>query len=99
MLAMVIWIDRNLATPRRHVMCMSQTDRQKIDADKFASHRRDIVVSNSLNRDQGVPRFRLWWALRGAAIHYTYVTLWPRDQRDALFNQLTSEMRDYPGRD
>lgn len=97
MLSAAVWVDRALAAaPRSHVLCMTQTDREKISTGRFPPNRRDYFVSKSLNFDQGVPHSMAWWHLRGAAIQLTYVSFWSASKRTEIFNLLASEMRNCP---
>ena len=91
----VLWVDRALANVGQpSPLCMAQSDRERIAAGTFWPDRRDYLITKSLNFQQGVPRNMIWWHLRGAAIHLTYVTFWSSGKRNEIFDQVTSRMRD-----
>lgn len=93
----VLFVDRALAAPpRTHNLCLDKNVREKIASGRSSEEGQDALVTKSLNFDQGVLRSKVWWHLRGAAIHATYVTFWSSERRTREFNRLAAEMRDCP---
>ena len=93
-----VWVGRALAVVQARgssALCLTPKDRQKIDARAFPQDRRDLIVSKAINFNQGRSQM-LWWHLRGATIHATYVTFWSPSQRDGEFQRLASKLRDCP---
>ena len=96
-IALIAWVDRALAATLRQplVLCLTVKDRQKIASGSFPEDRRDVLVTKAINFRLGVPTM-IWWHLRGAAIHLTYVTFWSPARRLQTFSDLTSAMRNCP---
>ena len=96
-LVAIVWVDRALAAVKDSpdILCLTIKDRQKIKSGDFPLDRQDTLVAKAINFDQGVPRMAPWH-LRGAAIHFTYVTFWSPGSRAEEFSQLVSEMKDCP---
>ena len=95
----VLWVDRALANiGQPSPVCLAESDRKRIAVGTFWPDRRDSLITKSLNFQQGVPKTMLWWHLRGAAIHLTYVTFWSSGKRNEIFKQVTATMRVCPPR-
>ena len=94
-LVAVVWVDRALAAVKDSpdVLCLTSKDRQKIKSGDYPLDGQDTLVAKAINFDKGVPSIA-WWHLRGAAIHFTYVTFWSPSRRAEEFSDLFSEVKD-----
>ena len=96
-LSAVVWVDRALAAVKESpdILCLTTKDRHRIVSGDYPLGRQDTLVVKAINFDQGVPRMA-WWHLRGAVIHFTYLTFWSPSRRGDEFNGLVSRMKDCP---
>jgi hypothetical protein len=95
-LSSFLWVSRAVDRIDPWPTCLSERDRHQWAVGNFPAAQQDRIVAMVINFQQGVPRSHLWWHLRGAVIHRTYLTFWSRDERALIFARLAPRMRACP---
>lgn len=92
----LFWVSDAVANIKPSSVCLSERTRASVERGTFPLDQQDIVVTNTI-RFRGESRGpSLWWHLKGAAIHYSYVTFWSTADRQQVFNQLAPQLRTCP---
>jgi hypothetical protein len=76
-------------------LCLTQRDRDKVDAGWFSPDRQDRLVVNALNSRQGHAKSG-WWHIRGMSFGFTYRLFWSPSQRAAKFQRLVASAEPCP---
>ena len=95
-LLLFVWVREAVANVQPSVVCLAERTRGAVADGTFPLAQQDLVVSKTIGFQKGVPKNRLWWHLRGWAIHTIYVRLWSDEERRGVFNGLAPGLRTCP---
>ena len=92
-LLLFAWVRDAVANVEASAVCLSERTRSAVANGTFPLAQQDLVVSNTIGHQKGVPESRLWWHLRGWAIQTVYMKLWSNEERRGIFKSLEPDLR------
>ena len=92
-LLLFAWVRDAVASVEPSAICLSERTRSAVANGTFPLAQQDLVVTNTIGHQKGVPRNKLWWHLRGWAIQTVYMTFWSDEERRGVFKSLEPDLR------
>ena len=87
-LLLFAWVRDAVANVEPSAICLSVRTRTAVASGTFPLAKQDLVVSNTIGHQKGVPENKLWWHLRGWAIQTVYMKFWSDEERRTIFKNL-----------